>query len=343
MKSPNRLASAAIILASLLAADLSGASTTVSLYSGAPEGEHPAPVVVDKVSLNDRYVVKVRSASALVNYPDPERPVIVERVVSNETGGKVTCPWYWNMHWMFWHRINLAELGEYGKRVDAPATLTVNEKVFCDDGTCTDWDGKPLKPERLLHGKYKLRPYLTTDGQVFGLRAEYRPTPADYITISCQEFVVERIFTDTHYFDKLLVVDDFREEKLTDLDVDMRKIYLTFENSRGDRAHCAISNLFEVARSNAIRVADLRDCVLPTGNELTMYAQSRLIRKETRPCGKLVAMGVEQTDGKFLPDWKSGQYECDGKTDRAPIEKQYSYATRVEIEFLELRTLENQK
>jgi hypothetical protein len=201
-----------------------------------------------------------------------------------------------------------------------------------------NWNNEPIPSDRLLYGKYNIDPYLTLDGKVFGARFNHDFENGDYKTVSCQEFTIERIFTETHYFDQFLTIDSFREEQLTDLDVDFRRIYLTFENARGDQATCAMSNLFEGVK-RIIRIDSLRDCVLPPGNEFTMYAESRFFKKETRPCGKIIATGVQQSDGTYIPEWKKAEYECDGKNSRKPIEKRFSYATHIEITFTDTNVL----
>lgn len=83
-----------ITSALLLIAVNASAATVVSLYSGTPDGNHPDPVLIGKTIRGDEYIISITQAKALVNYPDPSRPVIVRRVVTSETGGNVICPWY---------------------------------------------------------------------------------------------------------------------------------------------------------------------------------------------------------------------------------------------------------
>jgi hypothetical protein len=296
---------------------------TAALYSGVSENtaDRPTPTFITKVKRGDRYLFTIERATALVNYPDPTQPpIIAERIITEETGGKITCPWYWIMDPMFWWRIDLANLNRYATRVDEPLTDTFPRRLICDDGTCLNSYDAPIPTDRLLYGKYNLDSYLTLDGKVFGAKLMHDFENGDYKTVACQDFTVERLYTEVHYFDQYLTLDNFREEQITDLDVDLRRIYFTFINERGDQATCAVSDLLESMKRN-IRVENRRDCVLPTGNEFAMYADSRFFKKETRPCGKMV----------HVPSRNSTYYECDGKESAMPIEKQFSYATRVEI------------
>ncbi|HLE01310.1 MAG TPA: hypothetical protein VJB59_13690 [Bdellovibrionota bacterium] len=307
------------------------ATTSVSVYSGTFDGEHPAPTLVGKVQRGQEFLIEVNRLTALVNYPGRDNPVISERVLTSETGATVTCPWYTRID----QKPNV--------RVDQPYSTKVTHKATCQDG-CTNGFGQPIPASDLLFGKFNLPKCTAGDGKDYGFYDEMwgeTPPPScpgkvcgpkiDIVPICCQEFTVERQFSELHYFDELLILDSYREEEFLDLDVDFRKIYLTFENERLDRATCVLTDL--AVYGDVIRVADLKDCVLPPGNQFTLYAQSRFFLKDTRPCGKFVAKGIKQADGSYAADWFLGWYECDGKADRTPIEKQYSYATRLELKF----------
>ena len=318
----------------LIGATASG-STGVLVYSGTFDGDHPAPAMIGKVRRGDRYQIDVRQASALVNYPNRETEVVSERVETIETGGVVTCPYFVKI-----------DGSPKGTRVNASHAATINHKVVCDDGSCTDLVGVPIPKEKLLFGKYDLPKIQTTDGKDFGFldtRWDFTQVSCppgavcglniDTYPIACQEFSVERTFSELHYFDRLLILENFREQELLDLDVDFRKFYVTFENERHDTVTCSIPDL--LLGGDVIQVGDIRDCVLPAGNQFTMAVQSRFFLKDTRPCGKFVTKGVKTPNG-YVPDWYMGWYECDGQADRAPIEKQYAYATRVELGFTKM-------
>ena len=322
-------------LLSILNSAVASASTGVLVYSGTFEGDHPPPAMVGKVKRGDRFEIEVGRASALVNYPDRDTEVVTERVKTFETGAVVTCPYFVKI-----------DGSPRGTRVDAPHSATIDHKVYCEDGTCTDLVGSPIPKDKLLFGKYDLPKITTTDGKDFGfLDTHWEFTqvacPAgsvcgpkiDTYPIACQEFSVERKFSELHYFDRLLVLDNFREQELSDLDVDFRKFYVTFENERHDTATCAVLDL--LVGGDVIQLADLKDCALPAGDQFTMYVQSRFFLKDTRPCGKFVTKGIKTADG-YAPDWFMGWYECDGQADRSPIEKQYTYATRVELQFTKM-------
>lgn len=319
-------------LVQLLLGDVVLGSTDVSLYSGTFEGDHPPPAFVGVVYRGERFQVQVGRVSAIVNYPDPFSPVELERVVTHETGGIVTCPWYVRMD------------AKPQTRVDERHVSKIDHKVFCDHGGCSDWAGNPIPASQLLFGRYNLPKCVRgNDNADFGFLDRKRvQNPVETCApggicvqkterICCQEFSVERTFAEVHYFDRLLIVDSFREQPLTDLDVDFRKLYLTFENSEGERATCGLTDL--LSGGDLIKINDLKDCVLPEGDLFTMYAQSRFFHKETRPCGKFIAKGLKTPEG-YVPDWFLGWYECDGEVDRTPIVKQYSYATRLELKFV---------
>ncbi len=297
-------------------------ANSITLYSGTFEGEHPAPVLVNKVSRGDRFEIKPGKVSALVNYPDSNHSIITERVITSETGATVSCPWFMKI-----------EGTELGTRVNENHTAEINHKVFCDDGDCKNIANQPIPKSELLFGRYNLKKITSDTGQDLGfldIHGDRHGARNKGYPIYCPEFSVERKYSELHYFDRLLIIENFREQSLNDLDIDFRKIYLTFENEKGDRATCVLTDLIDFG--NTIKVADLKDCVLPTGDHFAMYAQSRFFLNDTRPCGMFVARGVKRESG-YVPDWFMGWYECDGKADRTPIEKQYTYTTRVEILF----------
>lgn len=295
------------------------ATNSVSLFSGTFEGEHPGPVIVGKVARGDQFQIEVPKISALVNYPDPNKPIILERVITSETGAVVSCPWFMKI-----------EGAGLGTKVNETHAAEINHKVFCEDGSCKNIANQIIPKSELLFGRYNLKKVTSNTGEDLGFLNMHGPLYKNY-PIYCPEFSVERTFTEVHYFDRLLIIENFREQELNDLDVDFRKIYLTFENEKLDRATCAITDL--VIFGDTFRVADLKDCVLPPGEHFTMYAQSRFFLKDTRACGKFVARGRKTEDG-YVPDWFMGWYECDGKADRTPIEKQYTYATRLELKLI---------
>ncbi|OFZ78440.1 MAG: hypothetical protein A2583_13810 [Bdellovibrionales bacterium RIFOXYD1_FULL_53_11] len=337
MKPRNTTLVTFLLLAQPLIAVNAAAITTVSLYSGTTDGNYPEPMLVGKTVRGDEYKIAIRQARALVNYPDPKNPVIVRRVVTDETGATVICPWYF----MYDGRNPSAA---YGTRVTTPHVSFVHHKVICDGGACQN------SPE-LLFGKFILPKCKNTDGSDLGFDDTVMRNVCPHgprscwdgwinQSVCCQEFSVERTFTESVYFDKFLVVDDFREQEITDLDIDPGKIYLTFENDRNERTTCKITNFL---KRGWIKIADLRDCTLPAGDHFVMHAESRFFLKETRPCGKFVARGVIRNvnnKDEFFPDWRFGWYECDGKNGQKPIEKQFTYSTRFELEFTESKSPE---
>jgi hypothetical protein len=325
------------LVAGVCALHATGEAASVSLYSGTfqGEGDHPAPVVVGKVMRGAQFEVRVLSAAALVNYPDPKSPTIIERVQTFVTGGRVSCPWFVKL-----------DGTPGGTRISASYAEEVGHQVVCDDGTCEDLLGRPIPKSKLLFGRYDLPACMMSDGTQFGFFAKRwvdTPTkdcPAGTLCgpeieiqdICCQEFTVEPRFSAIHYFDRLLITENFREQELTDLDVDLRKMYLTFENDRREQATCVLTDL--AIGGELITVNDLRDCVLPAGDQFTMSAQSRFFFKDTRACGKFTAKGVKSGNG-IVPDWFLGWFDCDGRQDRTPIMKQYTYATRVNLQLRE--------
>ena len=335
-KSHYRSALIASCLFSIWNGAVASASTGVLVYSGTFDGDHPAPVMVGKVKRGDRFEIEVGRASALVNYPDPYQPIITERINTFESGAIVTCPWF----------MTLEQKG-LGTRIDKPHRAEISHKVFCDSGGCTKEVGQPIAQADLLFGKYNLPKVKSNSGQDLGfLDMQWDETPVtdcpewavccpklNAYWIYCPEFTIERTYSEQHFFEKLLNIENYREQNLTDLDVDFRKVYLTFENEKQDRANCVITDL--LGGGDVLRIDDLKDCVLPAGDQFTMYVQSRFFLKDTRPCGKFVTKGVKTPDG-YVPDWFMGWYECDGQADRTPIEKQYTYATRVELQFTKL-------
>jgi hypothetical protein len=204
----------------------------------------------------------------------------------------------------------------------------IPHQVICEQGGCKNEVGQVVTQGDLLFGKYYLPKVQSTDGKDLGFRDFDHGS-----LIYCPEFTVERRYSEKHLFDRLLILHSFRQEELVDLDVDFRRIYLTFENERLDRVTCSINDLW--TNGDTIQVGDLKDCVLPLGDRFTMLAQSRFFFKDTRPCGKFVAEGVKRGD-EIVPDWFLGWYECDGKAGRTPIEKQYTYPVRLELKFNDL-------
>jgi len=337
MNEQSKLTIAVTTVAVLFITVSSHASVYVSLNSGAPEGDHPVPVLIGKAMRGDEIRIDIKRATALVNYPDPQKPIIVKRVLTKETGGKVTCPWYYR-----YDRYQADPIR--GTRVDVPFYTEINHKVLCDDG-CNDLNKPAVPVTALLFGRYNLQKCKNTDGSDFGFADTVMKDVCPQggrcwdarveMPVCCQEFTVERVFTDTYFFDNLLILDDFREQEINDLDVDLRKIYLTFENENAERTNCKISNLL---KGHWIKIADLRDCQLPPGDRFVMYAQSRFYLKETRPCGKFITNGALNSKGEYAPVWRWGWYECDGKESREPIEKQFTYSTRLELEFTESKS-----
>lgn len=297
------------------------ADVSVSIFSGQVEGSHPSPVFVAPVKRGDRWAIEFTRGIAQVNFPD--QVVIAERVVKFESGANVTCPWYIQL-----------DGSPMGVRINESHVEKIDHKVDCSDGSCTGFLGKPIPPADLLFGRYHLPKCTIKSGGDYGFNANFF-VDRRLIQICCPEFKVERVYSELHYFDQLLETQAQREQSIEDLDVDFKKIYLTFENSKGERSNCQLADLFK--GGNEIQIDPLRDCVLPQGEQFMMYAQSRFLMKDTRPCGKFVARGQAQTDGSFQPDWFLGWYECDGKVDHSPIMKQFNYPTRIELKFIDLR------
>lgn len=294
---------------------VAGLGASVSLFSGDEKGEHPAPMIVGKVKRDERFRIEVVNAVAYVNYADPKNAVIVSRIVTAETGGIVTCS-----------RSLVLDGTPSGIWREKTEKITVNHKVFCEMPDCDK------NPAALLFGRYDVSKCIGSDGKDFGFG--YKEIYNDKIlSICCQEFTVERIFKESHYFDWLLIVDGSRAQPISDLDIEYKNFYLTFENENGERTTCSLTDLVD-GMDNWIRVADQGDCTLPPGDRFTMYAQSRFYLKETKPCGKLVAKGVKGEEGEYYPDWFMAMYECEGRKSRQPIEKQYTYSTAVELEFI---------
>jgi len=335
------------LLAAISTPFYSFAESRVELFSGTFEGEYPAPILVGKVSRGEVLDLKILRALALVNYPNPKQPLISQRINTKEVGAEVSCNWF-------------VDTKSYpaGSRFDIKHVVKVQGRVICDDGSCLDKAGKPLAKGDLLFGKYNLQKWVAQDGQDVGFRDRYSDSWTDpndcrmycnpgpggradcakvckehfrALEIVCPVFSVESLFAEECFFDEILTIDGFREQELSDLDVDLRAIYLTFINERGDRATCPVSDLLVSDRT--LKVSSQRDCVLPPGDEFTLLAQSRFFNKETRACGKRTAPG-QAVGGTYKPNWNLSEYECDGKTSsRTPIEKQFKFATRIGIEF----------
>ena len=296
------------------------ADTAVSLFSGNLNGEFPLPIFLKTVRRGDRFLIEFQRGVAQVNYLDQD--IILERVVQLENGAKVSCPWFQKLDGV-----------SMGVRVNQQHQATIDERVECSDGTCTGIGGKPIPRTELLFGRYKLPKCKLSTGADFGF-VDLHLLDGKMEKICCPEFTVERVYSRVHYFDRLLDSTIEHEQAITDLDVDFNKIYLTFQNKKGDRANCKVADLFK--GGNDILIDSLRDCVLPDGNEFVMYAESRFFIKDTRACGKFVTRGQKQSDGTYQPDWFMGWYECDGKVNRSPILKQFTYPTRIDLTLVDL-------
>jgi hypothetical protein len=317
------------VIIGLLTLSIPCFAEVITLDSG-NQGEMPSVrPIAEKVRLGDRLKVRIAAASAFVNYP--ESPEATEMVHYSETSVRVSCPWY--------TKIDGSPLGEF---VNQPFSFIIDHRVTCDAGDCRDSSGNAIPASELLRGVYNVPKCKLGNGN-YGIAnttiVEHPATdcPKDTLcgprvettTTCCSDFAIEPVSgIETHYFEQRLILDSTREKAIEPSSVDLGKVYLVFSNG-SEASTCSLADL--LGHGKRLQVRSRGNCVLPPGDEFTVYAESRFHITETRPCGTFTTKGIK-AGRTYAPDWSNAFYYCDGKLSSSPIERKYTYATRIDLE-----------